>query len=613
MRIQPRQQLLDVWRSLADWSFNEQTWVWGGRDGRNSISDAEQLLCLLTPATEIASFKLDQPNETADDVLDALRLIGDSVELPRRLIRVMADYMATYTDDSGAPIFSGGSYFESTDPAMQPTPTQQRLDVVDSFSMSLRLSLAVIGFIRVFRRVLTRPDLLREVDELEEIASARLTSAIIGLFRSFAVYSFEISSPDGRALLRAVNQTGASERRVVEDLQNALRGVSAGLRDLTVGVEGVAELDNPNRLFQCGWSWGTVQGAPRVDTTEPGTQQPEGVAMPAPYLYFTVIALDAIRDLFSARTQMLGLLNEEQQRLVRLLQLRWNLTQSYWAAIATFGSGRWPLEDLPWQTIDERDSDYFTLLVASIAVQNLSTRPESNAELSRVGWVLEDLAGRGRITRRPTRNDVGVQQLQAPGIAIELEGSDRIGGPRLFWTASDFSPQLLKQTIRVAGLLTTTERRVQLLDLSDQVWDHLAARQHRNGAATGLWDQPSQVFPDVKPDVEQPSWYYTERAVECLVAAAALVEREPLRSDRLAVVAADMIAEAEHLFDRELLKVSAEEGPAMGTALQTVRATLRRARAVLPTRPATAFALVTEVLRELDRLDAARLSFREGP
>jgi hypothetical protein len=34
---------------------------------------------------------------------------------------------------------------------------------------------------------------------------------------------------------------------------------------------------------------------------------------------------------------------------------------------------------------------------------------------------------------------------------------------------------------------------------------------------------------------------------------------------------------------------------------------------VLPFRPATASVLASDVLRELDRLDAARLSFREAP
>lgn len=610
MRIQPRQQLLDIWRALAKWSCSEPTWVWGGVHGRNSIADAEQLLCLLMPATEITSFKLDQPDETAQDVLDAMVLVGDSVELPRRLVRVMIGYLSDYTDDTGAPVYSGGSYFGTTEPGVEPKPAQRDLDVVDSFAMSLRLSLAIIGFARVFRGVLSREDLLQEVNQLERLASARLTSAIIGLLRSFAVYTFDVNSPDGQIVLRMVNQAGLPQRQIVEELQSALRQVNAGLRDLTIGVESAAGLDNPNRLFQCGWSWGTIQGAPPVETSEHPTQQPEGIALSAPYLYFTVTALDAVQQLFSERTRVLGLLNDEQLRLARLLQVRWDLTQSYWATIATLGRNRWPLEDLPWQTTDEVESDYYSLLVASIAVQGLSTRAAPEAELSRVGRVLEDLAGRGRITRRPTANDPGVH-LQVPGVVVALEGSERAGGPRLNWLTTDFTPQLLKRTLRVAGLLTTSERRGQLLDLSDEIWDHLLARQHRGGPATGLWDQPSQVFPDVKPNPETPSWYYTERAVECLVAAATLIESQPLRSPRLGDLAIDLLAEAEHLFDQELLEVSAEAGAAMGTVLQTSRVMLRRAREVLPYRPATAWVLASDVLRELDRLAAARLSFRE--
>ncbi|HEY8452570.1 MAG TPA: SCO2524 family protein [Natronosporangium sp.] len=610
MRIQPRQHLLDIWRALAGWSAADRSWVFGGRDGRNSIGDAEQLLCLLSPATEIPSFKLDQPDETAQDVLDALESIGDSVELPRRLVRVLIGYLTDYSDEAGAPTYSGGSYFDSAEPGKEPQPEQQRLDVVDSFAMSLRLSLAMIGFARVFRTVLSREDLIEEVNQLERLASIRLTSSIIGLLRSFAVFTFDVNSPEGQILLRMVNQANVPQRQILEELQNSLREVRAGLRDLTIGVEAAEGLDNPNRLFQCGWSWGTIEGAPPVETIEAPTQQPEGVAIAAPYLYFTVIALDAIQELFSERTRVLGLLNDEQLRLARLLQVRWDLTQAYWATLATFGRGRWPLEDLPWQTIDEVESDYYTLLVASIAVTGLAARAAPEAELSRVGRVLEDLAGRGRITRRPTSNDPGVQ-LQVPGIAVELEGADRVGGPRLSWQCTDFTTQLLKRTLRVASLLTTTEQRVQMLDLSDQIWDHILLRQHKSGPASGLWDQPSQVFPEVKPGPESPSWYFTERVVEGLVAAARLIETDPLRSPRLTELAIDLLAEAEHLFDQELLEVAAEAGPAMGTVLQTARVTLRRAREVLPNRPATAWVLASDVLRELDRLAAARLSFRE--
>jgi hypothetical protein len=609
MRIQPRQQLLELWRAVARSSFPDGSWNWGGRFPRNSISDAEQLLCLMTPATEIDSFKLDVPDQTAQDVLEALAVLGDSVALPRRLIRVLADYMRAYTDESGMPVFAGGSYFGSAEPLVEPTEPQRRLDIVDSFSMSITLSLATIGFLRVFRGMLTREDLLREAAELEAMASARLSAAMVGLLRSFAVHVFDINSPAGQALCRTVNQADRPTRRVVEDLRQALREINAGLRDVTVGASHVVELDNPNQLFECGWSWGVVRGAPAADTSEPVGHQPEGVAQAAPYLYFTVVALDGIQDLFSERTRILGLLNEEQHRLARALQLRWDLTQSYWATIASFGGGRWPLEDLPWRTTDEVESDYSTLLVTSIMVQSLANRSAPDTELIRVGRLLEDLATRARITRRPLANDPALA-LHSPGVTISLEGSEARGPARLSWGMYDFSPQLLKRTLRVAGLLTGTEHRGELLDLADRIWDHLVLRRHKNGPGSMLWDQPSDIYPEIKPNESEVSWYYTERVVECLVAAALVVSRPPLRSPRLTSYAGDLLSEAEHLFDQELLMVSAEAGPAMSTVLQTARATLRRARDVLPDRPGSAVVLVSDVLRELDRLAAARLSFR---
>ena len=93
MRIQPRQQLLEIWRATARSSWQDGAWVWGGRDRANSISDAEQLLCLMTPAAEVPSFRIDQPDETADDVLDALAPLGDAIEIPRLLVRVITEYM----------------------------------------------------------------------------------------------------------------------------------------------------------------------------------------------------------------------------------------------------------------------------------------------------------------------------------------------------------------------------------------------------------------------------------------------------------------------------------------------------------------------------------------
>jgi len=605
MKIQARQQILEVWRATARASFQDRKWMWGGRDHPNSISDAEQLLCIMYPATALPSFRLDRPDETADDILEALGVLGGSIDIPKLIIRVVTEYMEQYTGDFGAPIFSGDGYFDSQESGAAPSPGQRDLDVVDSFSMSITLSLAAIGFVRVFRSVIIREDLRHEVDELETLASTRLTAAMVGLLRSFSVNVFDINSTAGRALCRSANQSGLPERRIVDDLQVALREIKAGLRDMTIGSGQVTDLDDPNRLFECGWSWGIVKGAPRIKTSEEIGPQPDGVAQDLPILYFTVVALDGIQDLFSARTRLLGLLNDEQHRLMLALQLRWDFAQSYWSTIASFGTDPWPLEDVPWRTTDEQESDYFSLLVSSMVVQDLVRRRGSDADLGRVGQVLEELANRVRITRRALRDDPAVQ-LHAPGLRIRLGGSEEAGESPVGWLVSNFAPLLLKRTVQIVGLLSDTDLRNRLLRLADSVWDHLLTRRLNEGPGRDLWDQPSVAFDQISTRHEMQSWYHSERVVECLVAAADVVGREPLRSTRLTDVAKDLLNEADHLFDRELLSGSGEAGPSMRESLQAVRANLRRAREILHDRPGSAMVLASEVLRSLDRLAAAR-------
>jgi hypothetical protein len=609
MKIQPRQQLLEIWRATARASFQKGAWTWGGRDLANSISDAEQLMCLLAPATEVTAFRLDRPDETAEDALSALRVLGDCVEIPRLIIRVVRDYLERYTDDAGAPVFSGGSYFDSLDKASEPTAQQQALAVVDSFSTSLTLTLATIGFVRTFRAVVRREEILRDLAKIEAMASVRLSAAMVGLLRSFTGNVFDADSEEGHNLCRTANQTGMPARRIVEELRSALRDTRAGLRDLTTGSGQVTDLDIPHRLFDCGWSWGIVKDAPMIETSEAVGEQRDGVAKPAPYLYFTVVALDAIEDLFSERTRLLGLLNEEQQRLARSLQIRWDLTQSYWSTIATFGDGRWPLEDLPWRTTDGVQSDYLSLLVTSFMVHDLPGRREFDADHSRVGSALAELAGRARITRRPFGGDPATV-THVRGQVFELVGSEEAGGPPLGWTAPDFASLLLKRTLLLAGLVSGIEERARLLTLADDVWDHLARRRITGGAASGLWDEPSGVFTQITSRHELPSWYHTARVVQCLVTAAKVISGRPLSSERLTGYASDLLSEADHLYDQELLSGSTEAGPSMREALRNVDVYLRRARRIVHDRPGTAAALASEALRDLDRLAVARQDTR---
>lgn len=608
MEIQTRRQILEIWRAAVDYAYRDGKWTWGGRSGRNSISDAEQLLTILYPATAIGSLKLDSVDQTADDVLDYLRSLGNALDIPRRLVAFITDYMRTYVVD-GTPDFSGDTYFDAEDGEGAAVKAEQRqLHVVDSYSMSITLCLATLGFLRVYRQGVRSPRMVEEVNELEALASQRLTAAMAGLLRSFTVNTFDPADPAGQAMCQMINQSGAANEILVRNLLQELAEVRAGLRqELTIGLGQVAEeLDNRGRLFECGWSWGVVDGAPEVPYASDIGHQPTGVAEARPYMYFTVVALDGIQDLFSERTRILGLLNEDQQRLARALQLRWDLTRQFWAKVATFGGGRWPLEDLPWITTDGRESDYYSVLLTSIVVEGIGSERVADVDVERIGRLLEELANRGRVTRRPTVEDPAVE-LHVPGMRLRLIGSEKVAeGPRLQWTVSSFTLLILKRLLRVAELLDDTAR-VRFLDLADLIWAHIERRRLNVPVGRGLWDEPTQVFsaPSYEP-YRVPSWYHTERVVEALVAAANVTESVPAAASELTEHARQLLAEAEQLFDQERLRGTSDTGEQMRESFQVVGAKLRRARELLRDRPGTASVLAQDVLRDLDTVDAAR-------
>ncbi|MBW6438008.1 hypothetical protein KZ829_30180 [Actinoplanes hulinensis] len=628
MRIEPRQHLLETWKATIQSSWRDGAWRWGGRDGSNSISDAEQLLCILLPATQVGPFGLDRPNATADAMLEALRPLGDEKTIPLNLVRIATEYFTRYVDND-RPIFSGGSYYKPDDGAKL-TEVQQARDIVDSFAISVTLSLATIGFVRIFRQSVTRMGLRRELRQLERLASTRLTAAMVGLLRSFSTHVFEADDDPGQILLQTVNKAGLPSKTVVNQFRSVLQETIASFNEVLIGSGQTEDLESANALFECGWSWGIVKDAPAVpleykssgrekESTAAGAPdepaeeigpQPDGVAENKPYLYFTVVAVDAIEDLFSERTRVLGLLNEEQQRLSRALQLRWDLTLTYWATVATFGGGPvWPLEDPPWQTTDGLRSEYYTLLVTSIVVKDLVRKRGSDARLARIGSVLSDLANEARVTRKHRPGDSGVK-LHSPGLRVSLEGSLEDSPDEkanAVWFVGEFASLLLQRCIAIAGLLSDVEERAVLLRLADRVWDHLARRRLTETGHRKLWDQPALVFDDL-PEYESPSWYYTERVVAGLVSAANLLSEEPLVNDRLVVRAFDLLYEAEHLYDMELMRGSADASLEVMDVLTEIRAKLERARAIARTRPGAASALVNWVLMELDGLEAVRHS-----
>ena len=538
--MQPRQQLLDIWRAQVAYSWRaseeggkRKVWHWGGRNQSDAVGDAQQLLCLLYPAQELVELRYADPDATSDAVLGALSGLGDAVEIPIRIMRLVKDYMERHVDDEGVPVYSGGSNMHRVDRSQQASPEQRAVDVTEGFALAIPLCLTALTFLADFQPTVDRmgrADLIKELEHVQQAIHRRLLGAITGLLRSFAVATFDADDEFGRQLIALINVDGQPDRKIVRRFREASEEIIATLRTITVGSGGTAGVEAPTKLFEIGWSWSVVEKAPDIpDVSDTSTQRP-GRALDAPYQYFTVVALEAIATLFSPRVMRRNLLTEEEQRLAQNLQVRMDVTRAYWAMVASFGGGsKWPLEDVPWRTTDGLEYDYYSLLVCAVATDTFGASRGGDDDLIRLGDVLIELANRGRITRRALAGDQAVQ-IHFPGVKSLLTGIEKLDGPPMVWNMVDFAPLLLKRLYHAAGLLVTIEARAELLEVADLVWDHLERRRIREGAAARLWDQPKQVYGELGNWFEDPSWHFTIRVVEAMVLAAQFATSEPARS-----------------------------------------------------------------------------------
>jgi len=613
--MQPRQQLLDIWRAQVAYSWRaaedggkRKAWHWGGRNQSDAVGDAQQLLCLLYPAQELPELNYADPDATSDAVLEAFSGLGDAVEIPIRIMRLVKDYMEKHVDDEGVPVYSGGSNMHRKDRTQKAHPEQRAIDVTEGFALSIPLCLASLTFLADFQPTVDRMgrgDLSREVDEVQVAIHRRLLGAITGLLRSFAVSTFDADDDFGRQLIALINVDGQADRKIVRRFREAADDIIATLRTITVGSGGTAGVEAPTKLFEIGWSWSVVEKAPDIPDVSDTSTQRVGRAEDAPYLYFTVVALEAIQTLFSPRVMRRNLLTEEEQRLAQSLQLRMDVTRRYWAMVASFGGGsKWPLEDVPWRTTDGLEYDYYSLLVCAVATDTFGASRGGDDDLIRLGDVLVELANRGRITRRALAGDRAIE-THFPGVKAELAGIEKLDGPAMVWNMVDFAPLLLKRLYHAASLLVTIESRAELLEVADLVWEHLARRRIREGGAARLWDQPKQVYGELVNWFEDPSWHFTIRVVEAMVLAAQFATSEPARSRSLEDLAHELLVEAEHVYDQELLRGSGHAGPALAQEIRSVGLTIRHAKEVVDERPGTAFALGVKALIDLDRLIAA--------
>lgn len=617
--IQPRYAVLELWRSLARRALHQGRWQWTDAVGANSISDAEQLLCVLYPATNRPQLRLEEPNAIPHDVLEVLRPMGDSVQIPRGLIAAVEEFLDRHTHPDGTPEFGANGYFEVdvADPeavGVAITEEQKDLDNVVSYATSVNLCLAVLGFLLQYRERGARGDWVGRVDRLVPRVRVRLTAALTGLLRSFTMNPVALESDEGRELIRLLNQDGRPDHSVVAEFNQSMQVVRGRLREARLGVTKAEDLDNPNLLFEIGWTWSIAEDAPpfRLEDESTPLLEPEeltsaqrkGYALSAPYLYFTLIALEAIELLASERTRVLGLLDARQERLATALFVRRDLTQIYWSRLARFGAGKWPLEDLPWRTLDGVESDYLTLLVCAVLLQDLTRREANEDDLRRLQPLLSELANRGRITRRALRQDQAVE-IHRPGLRVTLDGSEALGPP-LAWRLTDYSPLLLRRVAQAAALTTEPRRRDDLLSLAAELWNHLSRRVFAEGEYLGLWDDPTRVFDALDRSEARLAWTFNFRVVEALVGVWASQANRATRDQDFGELAAAMISEAEYKVNQELAYTVALQTPLQNT-LQELRETVSRAKSMADTQPATAMALCVPILQELDRIAQGRL------
>jgi hypothetical protein len=549
--LDAQEALLATWNRWVQVALSEDPWVDGRNSelGRNSIMDAELLECVLLPQFYLSRFALGAPaeaDETVATVLNGLdpetRLVGGQLgpAVMAELVDRLDDFLARYRSPSGVDLFSPGGYLEMDDGGIA---SEELPPVVDSFTMSVSVCLHALYLIDQWKENLasgrgrtsaTSQAEVERLDGLSKRLSERLTRAMLGLCRSFAV------SVEGRDDWEALTQRewpgGGTSAKALRDLGRRLRMFtdSATLR---------------GNAFECGWSWGPTPPDSYEEEYREIDPWPteELYAEAAPYLYFTIGAIDGISDLFSRKITAAHLLTSTQSALATRLGFYRECASGYWSALAfaETPSGAWAVEDPPWRTSDGSASDYWTLYLLTIALASDEARETFGGEqkLSRLLSLLEELAQRGRVTRRPhpPGADPAVSLHVPPGQQLSLKTVTAAGAPdpRAYkWSIYDFAPRLLKLVGQVLSIATERDVRDRAARLIDDIWnDHLDLRRVGREADAYAWDDIRVVFKDYPVETEADdkveesgslvgSWYITERVVEALVAVVAAQQRK---------------------------------------------------------------------------------------
>ena len=577
------QQWVDLARARDDQSHVRKFCLWHDDDNPYQADQAfqkpasppvlasESLLCFLLPTFSWKPYSIF-PITTADPVVShnaskvrstlttlcekAPRVQQLAAPLPDasfdHLLELLEEYYDQITDDTGKISFAGHTYFsQETEPGSVSRPTSMSvlsLPVTDAFSFGLSVSLRIVRLLWQHRASNKDREYSEQHERLCKRSAEQLIECIRGLSRAFIVHTIDEAS-----------WNDVTDQIYLWDSITTLPEIRHMRHELRqIGFE-----VNPERAFECGWSWGP--------TSYPETSQYTGpAAEKAPYLYFTWTALEGIADLSDPDLNANELIiwleqegflrsGEEALRDVTRLRTLAAITAKYWTILARQApdlredhtSDIMRIQRIPWRTTDRDESEYYTLYILGILrrQESLGLDPQTTIHL------LDELSVRGRITTSPLKDSMNderpemiVRELHKPGKLISLSTVSSPDSPiaedsyHLRWRIYDYAPLVLKLAAHTRNVATDHQTRRRAIRLVDALLSHIQERQidlleegrlarlrkgnveipdgwtSGNFIDRGLLDSFANYAGLDSEEYDGSSWYLTERTVEALLA-----------------------------------------------------------------------------------------------
>jgi hypothetical protein len=647
MALSARQELYEI---LNHWTVtaagrDASAPLWGddvtGDTERNAIGDAEMLLSFLTPTFVIDAFSLANIDRVPDRGLaNALEQLSKrdagtaergfpvpGSSLKNFLEPRIRQFVTMPLDKAFAP----GTYVTRSDGDEDDSIGAASLRVVDAYTLTISVCVQAMYLLTSWinhEENAASP----EVDRLgsavrdglvdtRNLCSDRLTKALLGLIRSFTVVSYDDwvgpGAPGG-----GYESSRLWEQKNARAWPNGLEfGWSSDTlatvrRRLGARPEYNALLRGDHIPFACGFAWGPTSDEFWGDDQMPEAQEEHPTfadgatpvwATDAPYLYFTITAIEGVADLLATKVRSANILTRDQSYLAAQLGFLVENTTMYWRALAFAprtkrgdeGEG-WYLELLPWRTADGDRDDYYSLYVVGL-ILGAREQTLNAAQLGRIIMLLEELAQRARITRAPyvfgdeDASDPALR-IHYPGKPLTLAYADEVSDlPGYIWRVDDFAPKLLKLAGVAAQRAEDPALRRRALKLADEIWEkNLKHRAFRKYVRGSVWDAPlrpyaitpelwvghnpeedgEQSAAGLDPDglEERYSWHMTQRVSEALVAVTRGQERSTTTGDQMRVIT------------EEILDSLAERGSALDGYRAQLSEAEERLRAEQPSR-----------------------------